>query len=118
AQIYNRCEDNDPARPSLYATGAVDDRQNARRLVSRDFERFSMTVIASGSHIATWVNGFQVTDWTDQRPANENPRQGRRTEQGTIQLQAHDAGTDVEFLDIQVSDLGASRSNGRGDSQP
>ena len=30
AQIYNRCEGDDPARPALYATGAIDDRQNAR----------------------------------------------------------------------------------------
>src|SRR5262249_29919731 len=55
AQIYNRCEADDPDRPSLYATGAIDDRQNARRLVSRDFEPFSLTVIARGPHIATWV---------------------------------------------------------------
>jgi hypothetical protein len=106
AQIYNRCEGGDPARPSVYATGAIDDRQNARRLVSRDFEPFVLTVIARGPHLATWVNGHQVTDWTDARPPNDNPRQGRRIEPGAIQLQAHDAGTDVEFLDIRIGELG------------
>ncbi len=29
AQVYNECEGNDPGRPALYATGAIDDRQNA-----------------------------------------------------------------------------------------
>ena len=33
---------------------------------------------------------------------DDNPRQGRRTEPGTIQLQAHDAGTDIEFRDIRI----------------
>src|SRR5262249_32743194 len=36
AQVYNRCEGGDPSKPARYATGAIDDRQNARRLVSRD----------------------------------------------------------------------------------
>jgi enamine deaminase RidA (YjgF/YER057c/UK114 family) len=106
AQIYNRCEGGDPAQPSVYATGAIDDRQNARRLVSRDFEPFVLTVIARGPHLATWVSGHQVTDWTDARPPHANPRQGRRLEPGTIQLQAHDTGTDVEFLDIRISGFG------------
>ena len=105
AQIYNVCEGGDPARPARYATGAIDDRQNARRLVSRDSRPFTMTVIARGPHLATWVNGYQVTDWADTRPADENPRKGLRTEPGTIQLQAHDRETDVEFRSIRVGGL-------------
>jgi Domain of Unknown Function (DUF1080)/Prolyl oligopeptidase family len=105
AQVYNRCEGGDPTKPALYATGAVDDRQNARRLVSRDNEFFTMTVLAQGPHIATWVNGFQVTDWTDTRPRNETPRRGLRTEAGTIQLQAHDPDTDIEFGVIAIAPL-------------
>src|SRR5262249_4335941 len=80
AQIYNQCEGGDPARPARYATGAIDDRENARRLVSRDLRPFTLTVIADGPHLATWVNGQQETDWTDTRPADENPRKGLRTE--------------------------------------
>jgi enamine deaminase RidA (YjgF/YER057c/UK114 family) len=105
AQIYNRCENDNPDEPSLYATGAIDDRQNAWRLVSRDFQPFTLTVIARGPHLATWVNGRQVTDWTDRRPPHENPRSGRRVEPGTIQLQAHDAATDLEILGISVAPL-------------
>jgi hypothetical protein len=59
-----------------------------------------MTVIAMGPHIATWMNGHPVTDWTDDRPPHENPRQGQRVAAGTIQLQAHDPATDYEVRQI------------------
>ena len=104
-QVFNGCYDHDPARPARYATGAIDDRRNASRLVSRDGEPFTMTVIASGPHVATWVNGVQVTDWTDERPEADNPREGRRTKPGPIQLQAHDKGTDVEFRNLRIAPL-------------
>jgi hypothetical protein len=105
AQIFNGCYGRDPARPAEYATGAIDDRRNARRLVSRDGEPFAMTIVAAGPHIATWVNGVQVVDWTDERKPNENPRKGLRREAGPIQLQAHDKNTDVEFRGIRVGGL-------------
>jgi hypothetical protein len=104
-QVFNACYDQDPAQPARYSTGAIDDRQLARRLVSRDGEAFTMTVIASGPHLATWVNGFQTTDWTDTRAKHENPREGLRLKPGAIQLQAHDEGTDVEFRNVRVSEL-------------
>ena len=105
AQVFNGCYDQDPAKPARYATGAIDDRRNASRLVSRDGEPFTLTIIASGAHVATWVNGIQVTDWTDERPEHENPRRGRRLKPGTIQLQAHDRNTDVEFRNVRVAAL-------------
>ena len=105
AQIYNRCENNDPGQPSTYSTGSLDDRQLARRLVSRDGETFRMTVIAVGPHIATWVNGYQLVDWTDTRARHDNPRQGLRLEPGTLQLQAHDPQTDLDFKALLIAKL-------------
>jgi hypothetical protein len=105
AQIYNRAENGDPSCPAHYSTGAIDDRQSARRLISRDHQFFKMTIIATGPHIATWINGHQLTDWTDPRPPHDNPRQGLRIKPGTIQLQAHDPGTDVEFKNIRIGDI-------------
>ena len=105
AQVFNACYDNDPAKPARWATGAIDDRQNARLLVSRDGEPFVMTIIATGPHIATWVNGVQVTDWTDRRKPDDNPRNGLRVKPGPIQLQAHDKDTDVEFSNLRVAPL-------------
>lgn len=100
AQVFSRADDGDPARPSVWSTGGIDDRQNARRLVSRDGVYFRMTIIARGPRIATWVNGFQQTDFLDDRKLDANPRNGLRTEPGVIQLQAHDQETDVEFRNV------------------
>ena len=105
AQVYNRALDGDPAKPARYSTGALDDHQMARRLVSRDGEFFTMTVLARGPQLATWVNGAQMTDWTDTRSPHDNPRQGLRMSAGAIQLQAHDPGTAVEFRNIRVREL-------------
>ena len=103
AQIYNRCLENDPGKPFTWSTGSLDDRQLARRLVSRDQVTFRMTIVANGPHLATWVNGHQLVDWTDTRPRHQNPRQGLRTDPGALQLQAHDPETDLEFHGVYVS---------------
>lgn len=104
AQVYNRCHDGDVAKPWTWATGAIDDRQNTRRLVSRDGEWFHYTIVAAGDRIATWVNGHQTADWQDDRKQHENPRLGKRTAAGTLQLQAHDPGTEVEFRNIRIAE--------------
>jgi enamine deaminase RidA (YjgF/YER057c/UK114 family) len=103
AQVFNRSEDGDPSRPAVWCTGGIDDRQNARHMVSRDRHWFKMTVVAGGAHIATWVNGYQQTDWTDERPRHANPRHGLRIEPGVIQLQAHDPDTDVEYKNMAAT---------------
>jgi len=105
AQVFNACYDQDRAQPVRYSTGAIDDRQLARRLVSNDLDTFSMTVIAVGPHIATWVNGVQMTDWTDDREPDDNPRNGMRLKPGTIQLQSHDSESDIEFRNIRVGEI-------------
>jgi hypothetical protein len=64
-----------------------------------------MTVVAAGPHIATWVNGVQMTDWTDTRSPHENPREGLRLKAGTIQLQAHDPETNIEFRRASIAEL-------------
>ena len=105
AQIFNATVYGNPPRQVRYFTGAIDDRRGARRLVSRDGEPFTLTIVAAGPRLATWVNGVRVTDWIDERKPHDNPRQGLRVEPGTIQLQAHDKGTDVEFTNIRVAPL-------------
>ena len=54
--------------------GGIYRRQNARKVVSNDFEWFAMTVMADGPHLSTWVNGYQVAHWTDTRAPDVNPR--------------------------------------------
>ncbi len=90
-------------------TGGFYRRQNARRIVSDDFTWFHKTLVVSDKHMATWVNGIQVSDWTDRRPPNENPRRGLRTEPGTISLQGHDPTTDLRFRNIRAGEIAPRR---------
>lgn len=88
-----------------YGTGAIYRRIPARLPAAKDREWFTMTIVAHGRHIATWVNGIQVVDWDDNRPLNDNPRNGCRLEKGPISLQGHDPTTDLNFRNIRLADL-------------
>ena len=103
-QIHNGVTDGDPTRPNNAGTGAIFRRTEARRVVSQDNEWCTITLAATGNHFAVWVNGYQVTDWTDEREPHENPRRGRRDEPGHISLQGHDPTTDLSFRQLQIAE--------------
>lgn len=103
-QIHNGFQDGDRTRPVDCGTGGVFRRQNARRVVSDDLQWFHLTIVAHGPHIAAWVNGYQVTDWTDQRPPDPNPRRGLRLAPGTIMIQGHDPTTNLSFRNLRVAE--------------
>ncbi len=105
AQIFNACHGRDRSRVARYSTGAIDDRQLARRLVSSDREWFTMTVLAVGNQISTWVNGYQTVNWVDEREPDENPRKGLRVKPGSLQIQAHDPKTDLEVRRIRIVEI-------------
>jgi len=105
AQIQNGYLLDDRTKPIDYGTGAIYRRVAARKVVSNDNEWFTMTVAAKGAHIATWVNGCQTVDWTDDRKANDNPRQGLRTAKGHLSIQGHDPTTDLLFRNIRIVEL-------------
>lgn len=105
SQIQNQMIDGDPAQPLDCGTGGIFRRQNARKIVARDQQWFYKTIVAVGPHISVWVNGYQVTDWTDRRKPDANPRRGLRLEAGSIMLQGHDPTTDILFGEINVSEL-------------
>ncbi|HEX4145805.1 MAG TPA: DUF1080 domain-containing protein [Pirellulales bacterium] len=104
-QIQNGFKDGDRGKPIDCGTGGFYRRQNARRVMADDFAWFPMTLVAAGDHMAAWVNGYQVSDWTDTRPANDNPRQGLRLEPGTLAIQGHDATTDLSFRRMRAAEL-------------
>jgi hypothetical protein len=104
SQIQNAVVDGDPTKPVDCGTGGIYRRVNARRVNARDREWFTKTINASGPNIAVWVNGLQVTDWTDTRAPHPNPRNGLRIEPGTLSLQGHDPTTDLRFRNIRISD--------------
>jgi hypothetical protein len=105
SQIQNGTIDGDPTKPADCGTGGIFRRQNARRVVAKDFEWFTKTIIADGPHMAVWVNGIQVSDWTDTRKPDENPRRGLRTEPGAIILQGHDPTTDLSFRGFRIVEI-------------
>ena len=105
AQIQNAFVGDDRTKPADFGTGAIYRRIAARKVVSNDNEWFTMTVAADGKHIATWVNGYQTVDWTDDRKENDNPRQGYRSAKGPISIQGHDPTTDILFRNIRIAEL-------------
>ena len=105
SQIRNEYKDNDRSQPVDFGTGAIYNRVATRKVVPNDNEFFTKTIVASGRHIAVWVNGYPVTDWEDTRPESSNARQGARTASGTISLQAHDPTTNLDFKNIRIAPL-------------
>jgi Domain of Unknown Function (DUF1080) len=88
-----------------YGTGAIYRRQPARKEVSKDGEWFTLTILAHKNHFMTWVNGIQVADFFDNRPPNDNARNGYRQEAGHISLQGHDPTTDLSYRNIRIAEI-------------
>ena len=109
SQIHNGMIDGDPTRPVDCGTGGIFRRQQARSVRARDFQWFHKTIIAEGPHLAVWVNGYQVSDWTDRREPHANPRKGLRLEPGSIIIQGHDPTTDLSFRGLRVVELPSRR---------
>jgi hypothetical protein len=105
SQINNKLKDKDRTKPADAGTGAIYRRQPARRVVANDHEWFTKTIVADGPHLAVWVNGYQVSDFTDTRPPEENARQGLRLGAGAIAIQGHDPTTDFSFRKIRAAEL-------------
>jgi hypothetical protein len=112
SQIHNGYKNNDRSQPVDCGTGGIFRRVNARRVVPDDFAWFRKTLIVQGPHIAVWVNGYRVTDWTDTRAPDENPRKGLRTAPGTIMLQAHDPTTNLSFRRLEIAEYPTHRTSG------
>jgi hypothetical protein len=102
AQIRNEFKGDDRTKPVDFGTGAIYNRQAARKVVPNENEWYTMTIIAAGNHLATWVNGYQTTDYTDTNPPGSPRNKQSRTEAGIISLQGHDPTTDMYFKNIRI----------------
>lgn len=105
SQIRNQWQGDDRSKPVDYGTGGIYNRQPARKVVSSDKEWFTKTIVAHGNHMAVWVNGYQVSDFTDTRPANRSGRNGCKLDKGPISLQGHDPTTDLSFRNIRIYEM-------------
>ena len=72
---------------------------------------FSKTIVAHGRHMATWVNGIQVTDYADTRSEGADVLKEAQLNAGPISLQAHDPTTTWTFA---ISGLQCCRSSDCG----
>jgi hypothetical protein len=105
SQIHNGFKEEDRTKPVDFGTGAIYRRQPARRVVPNDGEWFTKTIVVHGNHLAVWVNGIQVSDFTDTRPPSPNARNGSKLEKGPISLQGHDPTTDLSFRNFRIAEL-------------
>lgn len=95
----------DRTKPIDIGTGGIYNRQPTRKVVSSDHEWFTYTILADGPHIATWVNGYQTADYTDNQPEATSARKGRFLGKGVITIQGHDPTTDLSFKNIRITEL-------------
>lgn len=102
-QIQSGFKDGDRTKPEDHGTGAIFRRTSARRVISSDHKWFTAMLVADGPHLTTWIDGVQVVDWTDDRPASENPREGLRLKAGHFSLQGHDPTTDLAFRNLKLA---------------
>ncbi len=104
-QVHFGFLDGDRTKPQDCGTGGIFRRVNARKVIGNDKEWVNVYINAVGNHFAVWVNGEQVSDWTDTRKPDPNPRRGLRLDAGTIQLQGHDATSDFKFRNIAIEEI-------------
>jgi hypothetical protein len=104
-QISNAGVDGEPTKPKDFGSGAIYRRIAARKIVAKDNEWMTLTLIAKGPTFATWVNGEPVVVWTDDRAKDENPRKGLRLDAGHLSLQGHDKTTDLLFRSIRLAEI-------------
>ncbi|MBM3335539.1 DUF1080 domain-containing protein [Candidatus Sumerlaeota bacterium] len=102
AQIRNEYSGGDRTKPVDFGTGAIYNRLAARKVVADENKWHTMTIVAAHNHIATWVNGYQVADYTDTNPPGSPREKKCRLEAGVISLQGHDPTTNMSFRNIGI----------------
>lgn len=106
SQIRNEYSDGDVNKPVDFGTGAIYRSQATRRIVAKDGEYFTKTVVASGRDFNIWVNGIPVTSWKDDRPEGTNVRNKEAVlKAGTLSLQAHDPTTNLDFRNLRIAEI-------------
>lgn len=92
-------------RPVDIGTGGIYNHQAARKVVSTDHEWFTKTLVVHSNHMAVWINGYQVSDFTDEGKMADSARKGRKDSKGPLSIQGHDPTTDLSFRNIRIAEL-------------
>jgi len=101
-QVSNFATQEGGLIPSDCGAGGIFRRQDARLIAGETGKWATIVLLAQGPSMGAWVNGIQVSDWTDIRDVDVNPRRGKRLEAGTIMIQGHDPTTDALFRQIRI----------------
>lgn len=104
-QLHQGFLDGDRTKPADGGLGGIFRRQNARAVLGEPLKPFFVTVVAQGPHIATWVNGIPIADFTDTRKEDPNPRKGLRVAPGSLMFQGHDPTTKITITSLRVLGL-------------
>src|SRR5262249_51238938 len=100
-KIRNQWLGEDRGKAVEYGTGGLLKLQAARKVIPNDTEWFTQSIVAHGNHVSVWVNGVQVTEFTDTRPVGEDARKACRLDKGAIGLQGTAATTDISFRGLR-----------------
>lgn len=109
-QINHAVEGGQAAKPTDDGSGSIvwDARPNpqaARIVVGDGTKPTHVTLIASGGQFATWINGLQIADCSDDRKASDEPHADARVTSGPVALQGEDESTEVLFSRMAVSSI-------------
>lgn len=104
-QLHQGFLEGDRTKPADGGLGGIFRRQSARIVLGEPLKPFFVTVVAQGPHIATWVNGVPIADFTDTRKEDPNPRKGLRLAPGSIMFQGHDPGTKITINSLKIQRL-------------
>jgi len=106
SQVRNHWMGDDRTKPVDFGTGGNYGNQPSRKVVTSDGEWFTKTVVCTGNHTSVWLNGYQVSDFTDNRPieAGNDGKNGYVPGPGTFHLQGHDPTTDLSFKNIKAGE--------------
>lgn len=104
-QIQHDFKGDDRSQPADFGSGGIYRREAARYVVADNNEWFTETLIAQGNRFATFVNGYQVLNWEDNRDPDANPRKGLRLDAGHLSLQGHDPTTMLDFRSLRIHKL-------------
>lgn len=102
-QLHQGFLDGDRTKPADGGLGGIFRRQNARIVLGAPLQPFFVTVVAQGPHIATWVNGIPIADFTDTRKEDPNPRKGLRLAPGSLMFQGHDPETKITISSLKIT---------------
>ncbi len=104
-QLHDGMTAGEPTQPANAGSGAIFRRTVARRINSTPGQWNRFLLATDGPGVSAWINGYPVTSWTDERPANSNPRKGSRVTAGYLILQGHDPETNAQLRGLAIQAL-------------